>query len=77
MNIFPKSYSVLLAIPLLAGKMSEVSPQTPVMDLVWWAWLLIVGGAILVVGLAIAWQAHLVKQSQAEHSDEATEHYDA
>jgi len=60
---------------LLAGRLSEAGPQTPVMDLMWWAWLLIVGGAILVVSLAIIWQAHLVKPPQAEHGEGAVEHH--
>jgi hypothetical protein len=53
----------------LAGRLSETGPQTPVMDLVWWAWLLIVGAAIVVGGLAIAWQAHLTQPPHVEHSE--------
>jgi hypothetical protein len=61
---------------LIAGNLSEAGPQTPLMDLMWWAWLLIVGAAILVVGLAIAWQAHLVQPPQAEHGPDETEHHE-
>jgi hypothetical protein len=57
--------------------LSEVGPETPVMDLMWWAWLLIVFVSIVVVGLAIAWQAHLVKPPQAEHGEGEAEHHEA
>ena len=61
---------------LLAGRLSEAGPQTPLMDLMWWAWLLIVGAAILIVSLAIAWQAHIVQPPQAEHGEGAAEHHE-
>ena len=57
--------------------LSEAGPQTPVRDLIWWAWLLIVLGSIVVVGLAIAWQAHLVKPPQAEHGEAEGEQHEA
>jgi hypothetical protein len=52
--------------------LSETGPETPVMDLMWWAWLLIVFVSIVLVGLAIAWQAHLV-----EHGEGEAEHHEA
>jgi hypothetical protein len=52
--------------------LSEAGPETPVMDLMWWAWLLIVFVSIVVVGLAIAWQAHLVG-----HGESGAEHHEA
>ena len=60
---------------MLAGRLSEAGPETPVMDLVWWAWLLIVFVSIVVVGLAIAWQARLVQPTQGEHGEKAGEHH--
>ena len=55
--------------------LSEAGPETPVMDLMWWAWLLIVFVSILVVGLAITWQAHRVTPPHVEHGEgEAEQH---
>ena len=50
--------------------------STPVMDLMWWAWLLIVFVSILVVGLAITWQAHLVSPPHVEHSEDEAAHHE-
>jgi hypothetical protein len=56
--------------------LSEAAPETPVMDLMWWAWLLIVFVSIVVVGLAIAWQAHLVTPPHVEYSEGEAAHHE-
>ena len=56
--------------------LSEAAPETPVMDLMWWAWLLIVFVSILVVGLAITWQAHLVSPPHVEHGEGEAAHHE-